>query len=210
LESTERKKPVQVELKEREKEILAVAAQLFAREGFETVAVRHIAEAVGLSKATLYHYFKDKDEIYARIVIDTLAKICVYVEERVAGGQTNRERLIIFMEATATFFEENIWAATAMLLGLGGLNQPHQREKAAYWRDRHEHNLRAIIQAGIAEKEFRAVNPAVTGRAILSTLNWMGRWYKPDGPTRAREFALEYAGLFLDGLTGLPASIPSN
>ncbi len=191
---------MQVEIKVREKEILAVAAQLFAQEGFETVAVRHIAEAVGLSKATLYHYFKDKDEIYARIVIDTLEKICLYVEERVTKGKTNRERLVIFMEATATFFEENIWTATALLLGLGGLNQPHQREKAAYWRDRHEQNLRKIIQAGIAENEFRTVNPSVAGRAILSTLNWMGRWYKPDGPTRACEFALEYADLFLDGL----------
>ena len=191
---------MQVEIKEREKEILAVAAQLFAQEGFETVAVRNIAEAVGLSKATLYHYFKDKDEIYARIVIDTLEKICRYVEERVAEGKTNRERLTIFMEATATFFEENIWTATAMLLGLGGLNQPHQRETAAAWRDRHELNLRKIIQAGIDAKEFRPVNPAVAGRAILSTLNWMGRWYKPDGPTRARDFALEYADLFLDGL----------
>ena len=192
---------VQVEVKEREKEILAVAAQLFAREGFETVAVRNIAEAVGLSKATLYHYFKDKDEIYARIVIDTMEKLCLYVEGRVAGDASNRERLTIFMEATATFFEENIWTATAMLLGLGGLNQPHQREKAAYWRDRHEQNLRKIIRDGIEAGEFRAVNPAVAGRAILSTLNWMGRWYKPDGPTHAREFALEYADLFLGGLS---------
>ena len=200
MEVIRKEKTVQVEVKEREKEILAVAAQLFAQEGFETVAVRNIAEAVGLSKATLYHYFKDKDEIYARIVIDTLEKICLYVEGRVAGGVSNREKLVIFMDATATFFEENIWTATAMLLGLGGLNQPHQREKAAYWRDRHEKNLRKIIQDGIEAGEFRSVNPAVAGRAILSTLNWMGRWYKPDGPTRAREFALEYAGLFLDGL----------
>jgi len=202
LEATRKDKgmQVQVEVKEREKEILAVAAQLFAQEGFETVAVRNIAEAVGLSKATLYHYFKDKDEIYARIVIDTMEKICLYVEGRVAGAGSNRERLVIFMEANATFFEENIWTATALLLGLGGLNQPHQREKVAYWRDRHEQNLRKIIRDGIAAGEFRPVNPAVAGRAILSTLNWMGRWYKPDGPTRAHEFALEYADLFLGGL----------
>ena len=200
MESFRKDKTVQVEVKEREKEILAVAAQLFAQEGFETVAVRNIAEAVGLSKATLYHYFKDKDEIYARIVIDTLEKICLYVEGRVAGGVSNREKLVIFMDATATFFEENIWTATALLLGLGGLNQPHQREKAAYWRDRHEKNLRKIIRDGIEAGEFRPVNPAVAGRAILSTLNWMGRWFKPDGPTHAREFALEYADLFLGGL----------
>ena len=187
------------EIKEREREILAVAAQLFAQDGFETVAVRNIAEKVGLSKATLYHYFKDKDEIYARIVIDTLEKLCLITEEKVAEASTAREKLAYFMEANARFFEENIWTATAMLLGLGGLKQPHARDKAAYWRDRHEQNIRQIIEAGIAQGEFREIDPVVGGRAILSTLNWMARWYKPEGPRRAAEFAQDYANFFLEG-----------
>ncbi len=194
-------KPVaETELREKEKEILVAAAELFAREGFDGVAVRTIAEAVGLSKATLYHYFKDKDAIYSRIVLETIQNLCLEVEVKVLEGETATQKLLLFMEATAIFFEENIWAATAMLQGLNILPSPAERENLAFWRDRHENNLRRIIQAGIQTGEFRAIDPVVTGRAILSTLNWMARWYKPDGPKRAIEFAREYAELFLGGL----------
>ena len=194
-------RPEDLEIKGREKEILKVAAQLFAQEGFDAVPVRNIAEAVGLSKATLYHYFKDKDEIYTRLVKDTLEKLYNFVQERVASGTTSRERLTLFMEAQATFFEENIWAATAMLIGSAGVNQPRENELAIYWRDKHEHSLREIIREGVEKGEFRAIDPTITGRAILSTLNWMGRWYKPGGPLPAAHFAREYADLFLNGLT---------
>jgi AcrR family transcriptional regulator len=201
MSSVAHDKPENLEIKGREKDILRAAAELFAQEGFDAVPVRNIAAAAGLKKATLYHYFKDKDEIYTRLVKDTLEKLYNFVAERVATGANARERLTLFMEAQATFFEENIWAATAMLVGSGGVNQPRENELAIYWRDKHEHNLREIIREGVEKGEFRAVDPTITGRAILSTLNWMGRWYKPGGPLPAAHFAREYADLFLNGLT---------
>ncbi len=184
----------------REQEIMEVAAQLFAREGYDAVAVRDIAEAVGLSKATLYHYFKDKEEIYARIVIEAMERLCLMTEREIAAVDSPTLKVRRFMETTARFLEENLWSATSVLLGLSGLRQPKSREDAAYWRDRQEGNLRRVIEEGIALGEFRDLDPATTGRAILSCLNWMARWYKPSGPRRAVDFAEEYADLLLNGL----------
>jgi len=41
---------------------------LFANSGFSGVSMRHIAKAVGVSIATLYHHFPDKQALYLRCI----------------------------------------------------------------------------------------------------------------------------------------------
>lgn len=57
----ERKERDKVEMREK---ILNSAHQLFLDRGFEEVSIRNIAEAIEYSPATIYLYFKDKDEIF--------------------------------------------------------------------------------------------------------------------------------------------------
>lgn len=60
------------ERKEREKQemrdkILQVATKMFLEDGFEKTSIRNIAEAIEYSPATIYLYFKDKDELFFAI-----------------------------------------------------------------------------------------------------------------------------------------------
>lgn len=48
--------------------ILDAAADAFAREGYASVSLRAVAEAVGLSHGAIYGYFKDKDELFEALV----------------------------------------------------------------------------------------------------------------------------------------------
>ena len=57
----ERKERQKIEMKDL---ILQSAHQLFLEKGFEEVSIRNIAEAIEYSPATIYLYFKDKDEIF--------------------------------------------------------------------------------------------------------------------------------------------------
>ena len=109
-------------------------------------------------------------------------------------------RLQSFMGAHARFFEDNFWAFTAMLIGFGGIRHLNQRARAVYLRDQYEDVLRRILRDGVREGQFREIDPIVAGRAVLSVLNWMARWFKPGGSKRAQEFAREYADLLVFGL----------
>ncbi len=57
---TERKERDRQEMRQH---ILEAAKTLFLREGFENVSIRRIAEGIEYSPATVYLYFKDRDEI---------------------------------------------------------------------------------------------------------------------------------------------------
>ena len=52
----------------------------------------------------------------------------------------------------------------------------------------------------MASGEFREVAPATAGRLLLSTLNQMARWIKPDGPSTPRQVIEEYLDIILVGL----------
>jgi AcrR family transcriptional regulator len=55
--------------------ILQAAKNAFAEKGFSAVGIREIAKEAGLNSATLYHYFKNKEELYAAVLEQTFEKI---------------------------------------------------------------------------------------------------------------------------------------
>ena len=56
--------PKKIDHEERKVKILKTALDVFAKEGYRDSNLSLIAEQCGLSRPTLYQYFKDKDEIY--------------------------------------------------------------------------------------------------------------------------------------------------
>ena len=53
---------------ERRAEILAIAAELFARKGYQNTTVREIADAAGILSGSLYHHFDSKEAIVGEIL----------------------------------------------------------------------------------------------------------------------------------------------
>jgi AcrR family transcriptional regulator len=184
--------------------ILAEACQLFATRGFDGTSIRDIANAVGISNAALYHYFADKDELLARIVISVIERQCAMMEQHISPDDTPTEKLRAFMRAYAEFFEGNMAESIASSRSFSALENPVQRERAIYWRDRYENMLRAIIRDGMESGEFREGDVALTGRAVLSCLNWMYRWYSPDGTLTPRDIVDAYAEILIGGIAAKP------
>ena len=68
-------------------EILDASAELFVRHGFTGTSTRMIAEAVGIRQASMYHYFKNKDDILAALLETTVVLSLERARElRVAAG----------------------------------------------------------------------------------------------------------------------------
>jgi AcrR family transcriptional regulator len=189
--------------------ILTSAARLFSRQGFDSTSISDLAREVGLSKATIYHYFADKNQIYLDLIQTTLKDLCQATEEAVVGRPTATAKFIAYAEAHARFFETNRETYIATTLGFGGLQQPLARHQVIAWRDRHEKNLRAIVSEGIASGEFQAVDPRIASTALLSCLNWMVRWYRPEGRQSAVQLARQFSELLVAGLLPGAQHVPT-
>jgi hypothetical protein len=77
---------------------------------------------------------------------------------------------------------------------------PDQRRRYVAMRDKFERGVRKIIDQGIASGEFRKIDARLAGFAILGSINWMPKWYRPDGKLPANRLADGFADFFMHAL----------
>ena len=179
--------------------ILEEAAKLFAQSGYDGSSVSDLAGALGVSKAAIYHYYTTKQDIYDAIILEVLEGLTQTVGRDVAGAMGGVARLRAFMVGHARYFEQHHAQFVTMLIGYSGMALS-EREDAARLRDSYEKLLRDVIAQGVADGAFRALDVAATGRAVLSMLNWMVRWYKPGQGDSAETIADGYFDLLVGGM----------
>jgi AcrR family transcriptional regulator len=63
------------ETKQLKQQILNAARELFVRDGYESVSMRKVAKKIEYSVGTIYHYFRDKDEILECLCEETFLKL---------------------------------------------------------------------------------------------------------------------------------------
>ena len=70
---------------DRPREICTAALDLFAARGFAGTRVDDIAARAGVSKGTLYLYFKDKEEIFSAVVRNTVAPNIAMIRDSITA-----------------------------------------------------------------------------------------------------------------------------
>ena len=157
------------------------ACRLFATRGFAETSLRDIAEGCGISKATLYHYFADKDAIVRPLIPGTTRAIFDHVSERLETAHSPIDRLRIFMVESAACFERSRWAwiASASIFWKDPVER--HRDARLVWRDRYEGLLRGILRDGVRAGVMQRSGPNASIQ--LSTWGRMAaaKRCEPDG-----------------------------
>jgi AcrR family transcriptional regulator len=86
-------------------EIAAAAADLFARKGFAATSIREIAEAVGVTKPTLYYHFESKEGLIQHIVLASFASFRDALER--ADEESLEDSLRAIARANLDFAKRN-------------------------------------------------------------------------------------------------------
>ena len=181
----------------RRAEILHAALRAFAEKGYHRTTLDHIAEHVGVGKTALYHYFPDKEAIlYAchRESLDELARIL-----------READRLDSASDRLAHVVREHVRVMTDTLQGsplafeVTALSPARQARLIAE-RDRYERRLRRIIEDGMRDGEFRKGNSKIAVFVVLGAINWIARWYHPEGELHASELGREFVDRLMGGL----------
>jgi AcrR family transcriptional regulator len=191
--------PRVMEKRERRRgEILHAALRAFRDQGYHATTLDDIADALGVRKAGLYHYFPDKESILYACHRESLAEL-----DRILEGakqlQTPAERLAHVIRAHVRVMTDTL-EGSPLAFEVTALSQERQREVIA-GRDRYERALRRMVRDGVASGDFRGVNPKTAVFAILGAINWIARWYRPDGALRPEEIGADFADQLLRGLT---------
>ncbi len=95
-------KPKEEQIKD---EILIAARSLFQRFGLKKTSMEEIADKAGKGKSTLYHYYKNKDEIFASVLDWECNEMMGELKENVYHKSTLKEKLLCLFYCKAKMFE---------------------------------------------------------------------------------------------------------
>ncbi len=164
----ERKERDKVEMRER---ILNSAHQLFLDRGFEEVSIRNIAEAIEYSPATIYLYFKDKNEIFYALHGEAFKMFNQHMAG-LAHIAEPFERLIAMGEEYLRFFEEHPKYYEIMFLTESPMDCEENQDK---WQEGQKalQFLESILRECQAQGRFEGMDPQVFAFSIWSYMHGM-------------------------------------
>src|SRR5919112_4510031 len=73
--------------------ILREALLLFTAQGYAAVSMQQIADAATVNKATLYHHFRDKEDLFLSVMVQEFHRLATAVGAVIAEGGTLRDQL---------------------------------------------------------------------------------------------------------------------
>ncbi|HET9325455.1 MAG TPA: TetR/AcrR family transcriptional regulator [Candidatus Eisenbacteria bacterium] len=181
----------------RRAEILHAALRAFRNKGYHATTLDDIALHVGVRKTALYHYFPDKQAILHECHREASAELSRILREARAF-ETARDQLTHVIREHVRVMTETL-EGSPLAFEVTAFSPDLQRELMAA-RDAYERGMRRIIERGIRQREFRKVDSKVAVFVILGAINWIARWYRPEGALHAPELGEQYAEHLLQGM----------
>lgn len=178
-------------VRSRRDEILAVAAQLFARKGYRGTSMRDIGEASGVLGGSLYHHIKSKDALFVELHNGALDAAEARIAAAVAAAAGPWDRL----EAACVAMLEVQLAPDSLTMPM--MNDFREvpddvRAQLVARRDRFEGLFRVIVDDLPLPAD---IDRSVYRNLLLSQLNAAADWFRP-GRLTPRELAMQVARLF--------------
>jgi TetR/AcrR family transcriptional regulator, cholesterol catabolism regulator len=176
------------------------ASALFRERGYAATSVRDIAQALNIQGGSLYAHVASKEDVLWSIVSRAADRFNTQVGPVASQPAPAPAKLREMVRAHVAVVTDTQRDAAVFLHEWRFLGEERRRQIADR-RDAYEALFRQAIGQGIAAGDFATVDPKLTTTALLTSLNGIATWYRPDGAQSAPEIADQYADLFLRALT---------
>src|SRR6266853_1369141 len=184
---------------ERLAEVYRTAAQIILRKGYDATSINDIANALGMTKAGLYHYINGKKELLFDIMnfgLDELEEEVVIPAHSIPDTAA---RLRFIIASHARLVTRGDGAITILVDEITALT-PAQNRKITRRKRAHFDRLRAVLNTLKSEGMLHDVDTTVATFSLLGMINWLSRWFKQDGDLTEDQIAQEIVKLAFNGL----------
>ena len=183
---------------EQREHILTQAAELFARAGYAATSMNEVAQACGLSKPALYHYFKDKNALLLEICEAHITRLIALVDEVDQLALAAEPRLRALVERFVQEYAHAVNEHRVLTEDVRFLNEADQ-QRILNGERQVVNSVAQAVQELRPQADHDGLTKALT-MLLFGMMNWMFTWLKPDGVLSYDSMAPVVADLFLGGL----------
>jgi AcrR family transcriptional regulator len=158
-------------------EISKVAESLFAKRGFDGTSLRDIAQQVGTTKALIYHYFRNKEDLYLSLLEAAISEVTTRVEEVSAGDDDPQEKVRRVVQVFLEFYAAHPqrFQMVQRAIDEHGVAAATLAER---WFSRAHRALQTIAEEGIRQRTFRPLPSQTVPFVVIGLIIHALRGYK--------------------------------
>ncbi|MGO4830853.1 TetR/AcrR family transcriptional regulator [Rhizobiaceae sp. 2RAB30] len=185
--------------------ILQRTAKLFAQFGYSGTSITMIAEACGVSKALLYHYYPDKEALLFDILSAHLEDLVEVVEKAAASTSEPRARVLAIAQALLEAYRDADAEHQIQIANLKLLPETRQEQLRAL-----ERVLVTLLSDALAEALpgiGRSASLKPLTMSMFGMLNWHYLWFREGGGMSRDDYALFASELILKGADEAAAAL---
>ena len=186
---------------ERKKKILTSATKIIGEKGFQNATIAEIAKEAGIGDATIYEYFKNKEDLLLAIPVETTKDLIAQINEHMMGIKGAFNKLRKFIWWWLNYVEKNPGYGVVVLLELKTSKTYVSTE--AYQAARNFYQIILdIIKEGQEEDVIKKEMNSYLGRSLCvgALEHIIIRWLLKDRKYSLLQYADELADLLIDSL----------
>lgn len=182
----------------RRNRVLDEAAKELNAHGVSLTSLAEIAAKLGISRAAMYYYVEDRQDLVFQCYRRACEIIGAHLEQSIAAGGNPREIIARFMSSMLDPREREIVASAE----IGMMREPQRAEVLNVWVAIVE-RVRDLLDEGQRQGLFRACDATICARALLSMVSWaqlVQRWGSLSMPVSRERVASTLHDIVFDGL----------
>lgn len=184
---------------DRRQQIRDVALDMFAREGYANVSLRHIGERIGVHAGSLYNHLESKQSLLFELLQDHLEELTDTVRHRVRQTDGSIAKLKIFVGTHIEFQVNQRPYALLTNLELRSLEQQHRQEIRQLLED-YRNCLGEILEAGKHAGLFQVEHTDIAVRGVLGMLSSVAFWFHEGGQQNREQLTEQLSYMVLSAL----------
>lgn len=164
----------------RRAEVKQTAARIFREHGYLYATMDQIADAVGLNKGTLYHYYPSKSALLNELLLEQIeATLHMLAQVPLTGSGADRMRSFVRAQVShvankrdelVVFFQEMHWIDDHL-----PAKEARAIRQGTY---RYEEFVKSLLAEGTRTGEFRDLDPSSVLYSIIGVLAYLPVWYR--------------------------------
>lgn len=175
-----------------------IAVRVFGERGYDRTSMEDIAQAAGITKASIYYHVAGKEELLSRAVRRAIDALNEVLDEALALDTPAAERLRVLLEQTMAITVD-LLPEVKLVLRVRG-NTKTERWVLAQRRTFDE-QVAELVRQGVAEGDLRAdVEPMFVAKLLLGMSNSVHEWYRPKDEDGKRALIATLLGIAFDGV----------
>ena len=183
----------------RKDQIEQTATALFKSRGYAATSMRDLATELGLEAASLYSHIKSKEEILQRICFRMANEFFEGLEQAEKTPGNSREKLEAAIKSHLTVLTKQPAASAVFQNEWKHLSEPFLTDFLKLRND-YENHFRQIIKEGNSSGEFSVTDEKMATLMLLSSLNFVHTWYKPEGNLTPEQISETLSNMLLNGI----------